>query len=101
MIRDRFTEIQRAGDAEAGSRFSKVDEDFVDPENHCEFCTRVEYTPGPRGQAGFSYEDMSGLDLSNARSVKLWAMGEEGNEEVKFKVAGKSLDRLQGQLEDR
>lgn len=100
-IRDRFAELQMAGDAEAGSHFLQVEEEFVDPENHCEFCTRIEYTPGPQGRAGFSYEDAAGLDLSNARKASFWVMGEEGDEKIKFKLAGKSLDRLQGQLQDR
>lgn len=101
VIRDRFTEMRLAGDAAAGSRFLKVDENFVDPENHCEFCTRVEYTPGPRGVAGFAYEDLTGLDLSNARKVQFWVMGDEGEERIKFKLAGKSLDRIQDRIQDR
>jgi hypothetical protein len=98
VIRDRFAEKEVAGDAEAGSRFFKVDENFVDPENHCEFCTRVEYTPGPQGTAGFSYEDLKGLDLSNAKKARFWVMGEEGDEKIKFKLAGKSLDKLEDKL---
>jgi hypothetical protein len=97
-IRDRFTEKEMAGDAVAGSQFMNVNEDFVDPENHCEFCTRVEYKPGPEGQAGFSYKDLKGLDLSGAKKVRFWVMGEEGDEKIKFKVAGKSLDKLQEKL---
>jgi hypothetical protein len=97
-IRDRFTEKELAGDAAAGSQFMKVNEDFIDPENHCEFCTRVEYKPGPEGQAGFSYEDLKGLDLSGAKKVRFWVMGEEGDEKIKFKVAGKNLDKLQESL---
>jgi hypothetical protein len=94
-IRDRFTEKQMEGDAAADSKFMKVDEDFVDPENHCEFCTRVEYTSGPQGKAGFSYEDLKGLDLSGAKKVRFWAMGEQGDEKIKIKVAGRSIDKLQ------
>jgi PKD repeat protein len=104
MIRDRFTDKQMAGDAAAGSRFLKVNEEFIDPENHCEFCTRVEYVPGPQGEAGFSYEDVSGLDLSGARKARFWVMGEDGGEKIKFKLAGKSLERIQdrlGRLSDR
>jgi hypothetical protein len=98
IVRDKFKEKQLAGDAEEGSQHLKVNEEFIDPENHCEFCTRVEYTPGPEGEAGFSYEDLTGLDLSNAKRVKFWVMGEEGNEKIKFKLAGKSLDKLQDRL---
>jgi len=104
VVRDRFTAMQMAGDGEAGSRFLKVDEEFIDPENHCEFCTRVEYVPGPQGEAGFSYEDVTGLDLSGSKKARFWVMGEEGGEKIKFKLAGKSLDKIQdrlGRLTDR
>jgi PKD repeat protein len=92
---DHLKAKKLAGDAEAGSNFLKVDEEFVDPENHCEFCTRVEYVPGPQGLAGFAYESASGLDLTGAKKVRFWVMGEDGDEKIKFKVAGKSLDNLQ------
>ena len=104
IVRDKFKEKQLAGDAEGGSEFLDVNEEFIDPENHCEFCTKVEYVPGPEGAAGFSYEDLRGLDLSNAKKVRFWVMGEEGNEKIKFKLAGKSLDKIQdrlGRLQDR
>lgn len=96
MVRDKFKENQLAGDAKNGNM--KVDEDFVDPENHCEFCTRVEYKPGQEGKAGFSYEDPKGQDLSGAKKVSFWVMGEEGDENIRFKVAGKSLDKMQDKL---
>jgi PKD domain len=91
-VRDRFNEKKVAGDANN----IKVNEDFVDPERHCEFCTLVEYTPGPRGVAGFAYENDAGLDLTGANKMRFWVMGEEGNEKIKFKIAGKrSPDNIQ------
>jgi hypothetical protein len=62
-VRDRFNEKKIAGDANN----IKVNDDFVYPERHCEFCTFVEYTPGPRGVAGFAYENDAGLDLTGAK----------------------------------
>jgi hypothetical protein len=88
---ERFTKMQLGGDATTGSSM-KVDEDFVDPENHCEFCTRVEYIPGSRGLAGFAYSSDNALDLTGAKKIKFWVMGEDGGEKVKFKVAGKKKD---------
>ena len=85
---ERFTQKQIEGDGETGSHM-KVEEDFVDPENHCEFCTRVEYTPGSRGVAGFAYSSSEAIDLTGAKKIRFWVMGEEGGEKVKFKVAGK------------
>jgi PKD domain len=91
-VRDRFNEKKIAGDANN----IKVNEDFVDPERHCEFCTLVEYRPGPRGVAGFAYENDAGLDLTGAKKLRFWMMGEEGNEKIKFKIAGKrSPDNIQ------
>jgi hypothetical protein len=96
-VRDRFNEKKIAGDANN----IKVNEDFVDPENHCEFCTFVEYTPGPRGVAGFAYENDAGVDLTGAKKVRFWVMGEEGNERIKFKIAGKSPDNTQDRPPNR
>jgi hypothetical protein len=90
-VRDRFNEKKIAGDANN----IKVNEDFVDPENHCEFCTFIEYTPGQRGVAGFAYESDTGVDLTDAKKMRFWIMGEEGNEKIKFKIAGKSFDNIQ------
>jgi hypothetical protein len=96
-VRDRFNEKKVAGDANN----IKVNEDFVDPENHCEFCTFVEYTPGPRGVAGFAYENDAGVDLTGAKKVRFWVMGAEGNERIKFKIAGKSPDNTQDRPPNR
>src|SRR5215212_9294844 len=96
-VRDRFSEKKLAGDANN----IRVNEDFIDPENHCEFCTVVEYRPGPQGVAGFAYENDTGLDLLGAKKVRFWVMGEEGNEKIKFKIAGRSLDNIQDRRPNR
>jgi PKD repeat protein len=96
-VRDRFSEKKLAGDANN----IRVNEDFIDPENHCEFCTVVDYRPGPQGVAGFAYENDAGLDLTGATKVRFWIMGEEGNEKIKFKIAGKSLDNMQDRRPNR
>ena len=90
QVRDRFNEKKLAGDANG----ILVNEDFVDPERHCEFCTLIEYRPGPRGMAGFAYENDASLDLTGANKVRFWIMGEQGNERVKFKIAGNSSDNI-------
>src|SRR5688572_16054906 len=71
-VRDRFSEKKLAGEANN----IRVHEDFVDPERRCEFCTLIEYRPGPRGMAGFAYENDAGLDLTGANKVRFWIMGE-------------------------
>jgi PKD repeat protein len=96
-VRDHFSEKKIAGDANN----IKVNEDVIYPEKHCEFCTFVEYRPGPRGVAGFAYENDAGVDLTGAKKVRFWMMGEEGNEKIKFKIAGKSLDKSPDNIQDR
>ncbi|MCI0563494.1 MAG: PKD domain-containing protein [Nitrososphaera sp.] len=86
-VTEQFKEKRFAGDAESGANM-EVDDQFVDPEQHCEFCTRVESRPGAQGVAGFSYED-DALDFTGAKKVHFWVMGEDGGEKVKFKLAGK------------
>ena len=92
MIDDLLKQNLRAGDAAVpGDRYLKIDEDFIDPDNHCEFCQRYEYTPGPNGRAGIGYSAGDGktIDLSEAKKVFLFAKGEDGGEKLKFKVAGR------------
>ncbi|MDQ3847875.1 MAG: hypothetical protein M3261_02850, partial [Thermoproteota archaeon] len=97
-VRDRFSEKKLVGDANN----IKVTEDFVDPEKHCEFCTLIEYRPGAQGKAGFAYENNPGLDITGAKKIRIWIMGEEGNEKVKFKIAGKkSLNNLEDRQANR
>jgi hypothetical protein len=96
-VRDRFSGNKIAGDANN----IIVNEDFVDPERHCEFCTLIEYRPGPLGVAGFAYENDVGLDLTGANKVRFWIMGDQGNERIKFKIAGKSLDNIQDRPANR
>jgi hypothetical protein len=94
-VRDRFIEIETAGDAASNPKSLIVDENFVDPEHHCEFCTRLEYHPGSQGEAGYAYKDKVGLDLSGAKKASFWIMGEAGGEKVKFELAGKKIDTVQ------
>jgi hypothetical protein len=96
-VRDRFSEWKLAGDANN----IKVNEDFVDPAKHCEFCTLIEYRPGSRGVAGFAYENDASLDLTGAKKMRLWIMGEQGTERIKFKIAGKNLENIQDRAANR
>jgi hypothetical protein len=76
-------------DAKDQSKF-RINNDFVDPENHCEFCPRIEYSAGPIGQAGIAYKTNNILDLTDAKRVVFFARGEKGGEKVTFVVAGKN-----------
>lgn len=87
----RFEE--KAGDAQLPFGFLNVHDSFIDTENHCEFCIRVEYKPGPSGVAGMAYRSDEGFDLSSAKKVTFYAMGKDGGEVIKFKAAGKTADK--------
>jgi hypothetical protein len=88
---------EKVGDAKLGTLYVKINENFIDSENHCEFCTRIEVVSGPEGEAGIAYVLDKPLDFSQAKSVTFFAMGEKGGEKVKFKVAGKKIDTLQAE----
>jgi hypothetical protein len=87
-----FKLSEKAGDGQANTRSIIVHENVIDTERHCDFCTAIEYTPGPKGEAGVSYKALKGVDLTGAKRVTFFVMGEKGGEKVKFKVAGKILD---------
>jgi hypothetical protein len=84
-----FNSRVRAGDALGDVRSFIVDENYVDADHNCEFCTRFEYTPGDTGIAGFAYMDEKGFDLTNAKRVAFYVTGLSGDAEIKFMVAGK------------
>lgn len=73
---------------------AKKDESFILTDTYidlgsCEFCIRVQYTPGSERVAGFSYLDDAGADLTNAKRVTFYAMNVAGDAKVKFLVGGK------------
>lgn len=87
-VKESFKKIERTGDAKnTPSRF-QIDSDFVDPDNHCEFCYRIQYTPGAQGQGGVLFETDKPLNLKDAKRVTFWARGELGGEKVQVSAAG-------------
>src|ERR671922_1323596 len=69
----------------------RIEENINDAEQHCEMeCKYIEYKPGPRGKAGLAFTSDTPLDLSGAKKVYFFLMGEDGGETVKVKVAGKN-----------
>lgn len=82
----------RVGDANVGGSYLQINSHYMDPEQHCEECTFIKYVPGPEGKAGFAYKMDKVLDFKGAKKVKFFAMGQDGGEKIKFKVAGKSAE---------
>ena len=75
----------KAGDATISSRLV-IDNNFVDPSNNCERCTRMVYTPGPQQEAGVAYKDDK-LNLGNSQRIVFFAKGQT-SEQVSFVAAG-------------
>jgi hypothetical protein len=87
-VTDHFQEKVFAGDGESGASLD-VQDNFVDPEQHCEFCTRIQYPNGAHGTSGFAFGADHSIDFSGAKVLSFWAKGEQGGEKVKFKIGGK------------
>jgi hypothetical protein len=69
----------------------RIEEDINDGERHCEAsCKYIEYKPGSKGRAGLAFITDSPIDLSSAKKIQFFLMGEKGGETVKVKIAGKN-----------
>ena len=85
-IEDTATPIREA-DAIVSSKLL-IDNGFIDPDNNCELCTRMVYTPGSKSEAGIAYKDDT-VDLGNAERIVFFAKGEQA-QQVSFVAAGNS-----------
>jgi hypothetical protein len=72
-----------------------VHDNIVDSRRHCEFCTSVDYQQGfSTGTLDLSWAADKQFNLKGAKKLTFYVMGEDGGEKVKFKAAGKKLDKL-------
>jgi hypothetical protein len=76
----------REGDAKVPGQFI-INNDFVDPDDSCDFCTQVNYTTGTVGRAAIAY-DLGALDLTESKRIVLFAMGQRGGEKIALMAAG-------------
>lgn len=88
-ISDLYKLVRTEGDTDYGEAYLQYHEDVINSERSCEFCTLVEYTPGPAGQSEISFASAQSYDLSGAKKVTFFMMGAQGDESVIVKVAGK------------
>jgi len=88
QVDHHFISKSFVGDATKKDEFFILTDTYIDL-GSCEFCIRVQYTPGPERVAGFSYLDEYGADLTNAKRVTFYAMNVSGESKVKFLVGGK------------
>jgi hypothetical protein len=63
--------IVREGDAKRASNLI-IQKNYIDPQNHCEGCTRIEYTPGSLREAGIAFRDKNN-DLTDSQRIVLFA----------------------------
>jgi hypothetical protein len=69
----------------------RIEENINDGERHCEMsCQYIEYKPGSQGRAGLAFITDAPVDLSGAKRVHLFLMGDKGGETVRVKIAGKN-----------
>lgn len=72
-----------------------VHDNIVDTRRHCEFCTSIDYQPGlSTGELDLTWAAEKEFNISAAKKVTFYVMGEDGGEKIKFKAAGKKLDKL-------
>lgn len=92
MLDHNYKLKDRSGDAKLNSASLQVfDGTIIDPDQHCEFCTLLIYTPGTEEFAGIAYAADSPMDLSKATRATIIVKGEEGGEKIQFGIAGKKL----------
>jgi hypothetical protein len=96
-VKDVFKYREKGGDAIGGSSYFRMDEEFVDAENHCDFCIAVEYTPGPNGKAFVALWNSEPLDLYGADKLVFSARGEKGGERLVTFAAGSGAGGLLGE----
>ena len=69
----------------------RIVDNINDGEQHCEMtCKYIEYQPGGQGKAALAFVSSTPVDLSGAKKVTFFLMGENGGEKVKVKIAGKN-----------
>jgi len=85
-----YKEFESEGDTDSGAEHLKIYENVIDTERHCEFCIAFVYTPGPVGQTDVAFSStVKGFDLSGAKKVSFYVMGDKGDEVVTLNAGGK------------
>lgn len=95
-VKQTFRLVEKSGDAKDNPSRIKIDSEFIDPEEHCEFCYRIEIDPGATGKTGAMLKANKLFNLEDAQRLILYARGEVGGEDVRFNAAGKYVDRPNG-----
>lgn len=74
-----------------------VHDNIVDTRRNCEFCTSIDYQPGlSTSNLDLSWSADKNFNISGAKKITFYAMGDTGGEVVKFEAAGKKVDTILG-----
>jgi len=95
-VKENFPLVEMNGDAESNPLLMKIDSDFIDPDEHCEFCYRIEFTPSATGKAGAILKSEKLFNLEDAERLIFFARTESADEDVQFNAAGKYVDADNG-----
>ncbi len=88
--------VVREGDAKVLTNL-QINNQTLDPDNSCEFCTQVIYTPGKERQAAISYQ-ADKVNLTGSKRIVFFAMGQKGGEQIAFVALGKTIDKSSGNV---
>jgi hypothetical protein len=95
-VKETFTTLERTGDGKSRPSQFTIESEVIDPDNHCEFCYRIEFKPGATGKAGAIMKASKVYNLENAERMIVFARGEDGGEEVSFSAGGKMVEKRSG-----
>lgn len=87
---EQTANVVKMGYANNFSNF-KINKEYIDPDNSCEFCTKVTFIPIKGRQASVAYE-LNNANLTGLRRAVFFAMGQNGGEELYFFAVGKRAD---------
>jgi hypothetical protein len=88
-VDENFRMLEKTGDGKTKASAFVIDTDHVDPDQHCEFCMRIEFNPGNTGKGGIVLKGDKAFDLDKATRIAFFVRGETGSEDVQFMAAGK------------
>jgi hypothetical protein len=86
--------VVREGDAKVLSNL-QINNQSLDPDNSCEFCTQVIYTPAKERQAAIAYQ-VDKINLTGSKRIVFFAMGQKGVEQIAFLALGKTIHESSG-----
>lgn len=89
-ITQYYKDLDVQTDEGSDSSNLKIYQNVIDTQRNCEFCFAFIYTPDQKGKTEVAFSShVKGYDLSGAKKVSFYLMGDNGDEVVTVKAAGK------------